>query len=265
MKKFLFFCSLIPMGFCCKALDGSLSKLLEMALYGNTLFWKELYLPSLESGVIALLFVLFVQYIAPKVSLLIGSSLALLAAYLFLPTPFFYDHLGSCLLALALIPTKKRNSQTLFFSLFYLTLLHTLSCLLISFFYYGKNEPILLQTLPVAFALILLMAKKVYPSPSTLLVLFPLLLFPCSYQVHHSSSLSAYQMLLTISSILAIYSLLQKQRGLVLLLSLCFCILCVWMAKEAYLPFVFVGVALSVQLVRYHVVNTNRVHSERLL
>ncbi|MCH9812289.1 hypothetical protein K0U07_05990, partial [bacterium] len=238
---------------------GSFFKLIEMIQYGNLRFFGELFIPSVESIVACALFYLFVRFIAPKISLPLGSVLLLSTSYFFLPITFFYDNLGTFLLALALLPTKKRTSETLFFSLFFLTLLHTFSCLLISFFYYGHNGALYLNALLATVALILLMSKKMYPSQTTMLSLFPILLFPSSYLAHHTLPLSPESIFMSLATLLTIYTLLQKKKESLTIFSLTLWILSIFsMDKLVIFPFAFAGIALCLHLSLLVYANSHR-------
>lgn len=248
MKKFSFLLLYIPLWYTTKALSGSYTKLYEMLFFGKlSPVLKEMFAPTLQSAIAAVIFILFVYTIAPKISLLLSSIFALCFSYLFLPISFFYENIPAFFLILAIVPTKKHTSSLLFFSLFFLTLLHTFSCNLLSLFYYGQNEALMLISLPISLALILLASKKVYPQQTTMLALFPLLLLPTSFLAHHHFPITIETIFLVLTMTLTIFTLLQKRKEGITLCALVCCAISILIREQmALLPLLFyVGALLT--------------------
>jgi hypothetical protein len=240
----------LPLWYTGKVLHGSIPYLLGLIKYrGIYNIGREIFTFSSLSILIGALFLLYIRYYAAKVSLLISSIFLLSLSYLFLSPSFFYDNLGLFFIITALSFNKEKQSEHLFFSLFFLTLLHCFSSLLISIHYYGYNLPLFFAFLSPISAFYLLIVKKIYPSKSALLSLFPILLFPISYYTHNLSPLTQGTLVSTLVSTAAVYILLEK-KSLPASLSI-FCLSCLslfFVEKMLLFPFIFTALALLINI-----------------
>ena len=202
----------IPLWHTCVRLNGSFSILINgLISSGAYSFLREVFSFQIHSLISAIGFYLFIQKIAPKFSLIFTSCALLLLDYFFFPPHYFYQYLGIFIFASTLIFKDRKNSEHLFYSLFFLTLLHTFSSLFTTILYYGYNIPLFLISFVPITALICLQNKRMYPSKRALISLFPLNLLPTSYFVHNIIPLDIPFMCSILFLIGAIYVILEKR------------------------------------------------------
>lgn len=240
----------LPLWHTGKALNGSFSYLLDVIAYrGIYNIGREIFSFSFTAIVVAILFFLYIRYCAPKISLFISSLLLITLSYLFLAPTFFYENLGLFFIITALTFNKEKGSEHLFFSLFFLTLLHLFSSLSISIHYYGYNLPLFFSFLTPICAFYLLISKNIYPTKTALISLFPILLFPVSYYTHNVLALSQGTLLSTVISIAAVYILLER-KNLKASLGAFFlsCLSLFLLEKMLFFPFIFTVLALLLNI-----------------
>ncbi len=239
---------ILPLWHTCERLNGSFLLLFSGGSYA---FFKEIFLIPLHSIVSAISFYVFIQKVAPKFSLILTSFALVLMAYFFFPPPYFYHHLGVFILASALTFNDRKNCQHLFFSLFFLTLLHTFSALFLCIIFYGTNIPLFLTSFAPITALICLHNKRIYPSIPALISLFPLNLFPISYFVHNIIPLDIPFICSIVFLIAAIYVILEKRSLSYLFLLFVASITVIFFNSKAILfPFIFTPCALLVGMMQ---------------
>ena len=255
----------LPLWHTGKALHGSLPYLLNLISYGGIVpVLKQIFSFTPEAIFIALLFFLYTRYAALKVSLLVSSSFLIAISYFFLSPSFFYDNLGLFFIAASLSFSKQKGSAHLFFSLFFLSLLHCFSSLLIGIHYYGYNIPLFFSFLSPITAFYLLMKKDIYPSKITLLTLFPILLFPISFYTHNVLPLSTGTFISTLVSCAAIYILLEKKNIIyTLAVFTAFCLSLLLVESTLLFPYMFTAAALLAHIIQLFYVSRGRLSSHK--
>ncbi len=202
----------LPLWHTCTKPHGSFPLLINLIKYKGVLsFAREICVFTFPSAILAVLIALFVANIASKISLLLSSSILCLIAYLFFPPSFIYHHLGIFLLISALIFHPKKATEHLFFSLFFITLLHSFSALLTSIHFYGINLPLLSSLLIPITCLYLLATKDIYPSKVTLISLFPLTIFPVAFSLHGDITFNSIYVLAILLLCGSVFVLLEKR------------------------------------------------------
>ncbi|MCH9617045.1 MAG: hypothetical protein SP4CHLAM5_00220 [Chlamydiia bacterium] len=264
MKRYNFYPLILilylPLWHIGKTLHGSIPYFLSVIEYrGVYNIAREIFSFSPYSIFVGALFLLYIKYAAAKISLFISSIFLLTLSYLFLSPSFFYDNLGLFFIITALSFDKEKQSEHLFFSLFFIALLHCFSSLLISIHYYGYNLPLLFAFLSPISAFYLLIVKKIYPSKITMLSLFPILLFPVSYYTHNLAPLTQGTLLSTLISTAAVYILLEKKSlapSLSIFILSCLSLFAV--EKMLLFPFIFTALALLINIAQSGVKMLNR-------
>jgi hypothetical protein len=206
---------------------------------------------STQSIICATLFYIFVKRFSLKVSLLISSLIFLSVFYLFLTPTLFYDYMPLFLIAASLSFDPKEHQKHLFFSLFFITLGFTFSCLLTTIHFYGSNLPLFLLMISPLLSLYMLSLKDIYPSKTILLSLLPINIFPMAYLVHNPKSFSLYFVLALLIIINAVYTILSSKSYKITTAStlLSFMALLI-LPKELHIPFLFIVSALVVKLMQ---------------
>jgi hypothetical protein len=244
---------LLPFLHTCKEFNGSLLMLYNLCFYkgGLPLLRAVLSFP-LKAILISILFYFFIDKIAPKFSLFLLSVAACLAYYLLLPSAFFYNNLGVFFLASLACFKDTKQTRHLFFSLFFITLLHTLSAILIGIHFYGYNLSLFFISFIPIFSLYLLKNRETYPSKIILISLFPLTLFPVSFFVHSTVRLSLSLITGEILLATGIY-LLIKGKSIKHLFSLFAISLpyLLFIDKQLLFPFLFLPISLLIGIIRY--------------
>ena len=242
----------LPLWHSCHELNGSLSLLFNLMLYkGAYVFIKEIFFFPIKTICIAIIFHFFIKYVAPKFSIAFTSLILLISYYLFFSSSFFYDNLGIFFLIAAFRFTKQKQTEHLFFSLFYITLLHSFSSFLICIQFYGYNTSLFFIAIAPMICLYSLISKSTYPSKITLISLFPLTLFPVSYFVHNPIPLSLSLLSGGLLLMFSIYILLEKKNYLLLLTCLSLSLLnLLFMEKALVFPFIFLPIALLIGIMQ---------------
>jgi hypothetical protein len=229
------------LSYTCQRLDGSFTLLSKgLVKAGPMIFFKEIFSFPVQSIVFACCLYLFIITIAPKFSLLFTSGCLLLFYYLFFSPTLIYSYFGALVLPFANPFNEKKQSEHLFYALFFLTLLHTVSAVHLSTLFYGINKPLLLMATAPFIFLIYLGKTTIYPSKVTLCLIFPLTILPVSYCVHNTISLdflSIYNYGCLISTLI----FLLEKRGISEHLALSFFSICAvaLCPKEAFFPFIW--------------------------
>lgn len=244
--------TLLPLWYVSKNLHGDLLSFLNLLYSGGSYALSaEIFSFHGTSLFIGILFYFFIKYLSPKASLLL-SSFILTSLYYCLFTPsFFFDHLNVFITVAALSFRSKDHCKHLFYSLYFITLLHTLSSLLTCIYFYKYNIPLLLIIPAPMLSLWLLQSKDVYPSRTTLASLFPLLLLPITYFTHAPSEINLGNILGALLLITSVYALLEKRsyRTLSTLLSLSALPLC-FLTKSGAFPFLFTPISLMIGIMQ---------------
>lgn len=165
---------------------------------------------SVETMALSLLFFLFVKHIAPKISLFVSSSVIALLYYLCQRPTLVFDALPLLLIASSLNLNLHQQKKHLFFSLYFFTVLFSVSSLSICITYYGYNIPLFLMMITPAAALYLLAISDIYPKSSISIPLFATATFPLAFLTHNPALLSASYSLIAIVFLFVIIALLHK-------------------------------------------------------
>lgn len=247
----------------CHRLNGSFSLLYNLVVYkGSFALIKELFTFPLKSITTGISFYFFIKYIAPKFSIIFTSILILISYYIFFSASFFYNNLGIFFLASALRIDEKKQTEHLFFSLFYITLLHSFSCLLLSIQFYGYNNTLFLISIAPILCLYFLITKTTYPQKLTLVCLFSLTLFPVSYFVHNPIALSFPLFNGVLLLAISINILLgQKTYAKLVPVFLCCCLQLVFTEKALFFPFIFTPISLLIGIMQTFYASKHRLSS----
>ncbi len=268
MKKYspLVLALYLPLWHTCTKLGGSFPLLINLIKYKGVLsLAREICVFTFPSAITAVFIALFIANIASKISLLLSSATLCLLAYLFFPPSFIYHQLGIFLLISALIFHPKKATEHLFFSLFFITLLHSFSALLTSIHFYGINLPLLSSLLLPITCLYLLATKDIYPSKVTLISLFPLTIFPVAFSLHGDITFNSVYVLAIFLLCASIYVLLEK-RSFPYMLSMLLLTLSIIPFLEEKLLFavVFTPFALLISIFQLLSTSMRRMNKRRL-
>lgn len=207
-------------------LQGSFSTALMVAkTHGAISLLIEMFTFSFQAILLALLIVIFVKYIAPSISMFVGSLLITTFYHLFFSPMVFFEHISIFLLIPLLHKQNEHYPSYLFYALYYLVTLAIFSSFRICYLFYGYNtfREILLSC-PL-FMMILLARRTVYPKTTTLLLLFPCILLPLSLLLHQTPPVTNSFLYLIFSINLSIFSLLHYKSQGSKILTLCLLIL----------------------------------------
>jgi len=256
----------LPLWHTCTKLSGSFPLLINLIKYkGVFSLAREMCVFTFPSAFTAAIVALFVSNIASKVSLLLSSSILCLLTYLFFPPSFAYHQLGIFFLISALIFHPKRATEHLFFTLFFITLLHSFSALLTSIHFYGMNLPLQISlSLPVS-SLYLLSTKDIYPSKVTLISLFPLTIFPVAFSLHGEITFDSVYVLAIFLHCASIFVLLEKRSFSYLLVMFLLTLSIIpFLEEKLIFPMIFTPVALLISLIHQLSTSMHRMNKRRL-
>ena len=242
----------IPIWYSCVKFKGSFTLLISVLKYKGLIpLIIEVYTFSFPALFYAILFYVLIKNIAPSISLLITSIGLLSAYYLFFSPKFLYNELGIFLLLGTLELREKTQSRNLFFLLFFITLLHSYSCLQTSTLYYGYNTQIILSMIIPISCLIALLISDVYPSVGTIVSIFPISLLPLSYFVHNMKVINIPMILYILISAISVFNLLHKRSYKTIIPLLLSSIgIIFFIDQELILPFIATPISLTFGIIQ---------------
>jgi len=218
---------------------------------GFTSFLNELIPVTIEGLILAALFYAFVSKYAQKLSLFIWSLILTTIYYFFVPASSIYSQIPLFILASAMTFQTKDQSKHLFFALFFVTLLHTLSAFITCRNFYGYNLPLFVFMLSPILSLYLLSKKETYPSKSLLILLFPINIMPINALVHSPQALSPmFGLALTILIATQILLLVKRTEASLITMIIISLLSLLLIPSQLVIGFIFVPIALGIALMQ---------------
>lgn len=256
----------LPLWHICTKPHGSFPLLINLLKYkGIFCLAREICIFTAPAVIMAVVFAFFIANIASKVSLLLSSSLLCLLSYLFLPPSFIYHQLGIFLLTSALIFHPKKATEHLFFSLFFITLLHSFSALVTSIHFYSINLSLLISLLVPITCLYLLATKDIYPSQVTLILLFPITIFLVAFSLHGEITLNSVYVLAILLLCASLFVLLEKRSFPYLFTMLVLTLSIIpFLEEKLIFPMIFTPFALMISIVHLLSTSIHRMNKRRL-